>query len=215
MRLLASAAVLAFLLGGTAASAADLSGPMPFDWSGFYVGVQGGLDLTQPNEVAPTALPGSATEVSGGINAQTLYQTDSVVFGAILDGNIATPIASQSCPVTTRTCQAGSGGDFSLRGKLGYAQDNFLLYGTGGWGWADYQAKSYVTADGSALTADQRLLNGWVAGAGVSYAINSNWIANVEYLHYDLGSGTSYTTAGGETIAPTINSLTLGVGYKF
>ena len=214
MKLAFAAAALALMLGGTSAFAADMP-PAFHDWTGFYIGAQGGAAFTRPNEQVTSDLPASATEVSGGVNAQVLYQMDQFVFGAVADGNLSTPFASQTCVTdATRTCKTGSGSDFSLRGKLGFAQDNFMVYGTGGLGWADYQVNSYKTSDGSGALNDQRTLNGWVAGAGLSYAFSSNWISTMEYLHYDLGSGTSYSAAG-LTVAPTMDTFTVGLGYKF
>ncbi len=216
MRLAISAFVFALAIGEGSALAADVMVPMPLDWTGFYVGAQAGGAISRPNEKGSSDLPSSDTEITGGVNAQALYEMDQFVFGTIVDGNLSTALASQACTSNTAlTCKDGSGGDFSVRAKLGYAFDNVLLYGTGGWGWADYQMKSFKTSDGSGAFSDQRLLNGWVAGAGLSYAINEKWITSVEYLHYDLGSSNSYTGTGLETVAPTMDTVTMGIGYKF
>jgi outer membrane immunogenic protein len=180
--------IVTALLGTSSAMAADVVTPAAFDWSGFYAGAQVGAAFSRPNEQGSSSLPAVANEFTGGLNAQVLKQHNHLVFGAIVDGNLSTALASQTCPNVTRTCQDGSGGDFSLRGKLGFAANKFMFFGTGGWGWADYQKNSFVTANGSAPLNDRRLLSGWVAGAGISYAVNPHWIANVEYLHYDLGS---------------------------
>ena len=216
MKLAVAAALMGVLMSSSSVLAADMMPPGPLEWTGFYLGGQAGGALSRPNETGSSELPSSDLEIAGGVNAQALYQMDDFVFGAVIDGNISGPLASQTCTVaTTRTCQDGSSENFSARGKLGFAFDNIMIYGTGGWGWADYQKKSFLTADGSAALSDQRTLSGWVAGAGLSYAINDKWISNVEYLHYDLGSSSSYSVPGPETIAPSMDTVTVGIGYKF
>ena len=73
-------------------------------------------------------------------------------------------------------------GDFlaSIRGRLGFALDRFLVYGTGGAAFAG----ATVTADG--LGDDDVNFFGWVAGGGVEYAITDNITFGVEYLHYEF-----------------------------
>jgi outer membrane immunogenic protein len=39
-----------------------------------------------------------------------------------------------------------------------------------------------------------KTLTGWAVGAGLEYAIASNWSLKGEYLHYDMGSITYGTT---------------------
>jgi outer membrane immunogenic protein len=65
---------------------------------------------------------------------------------------------------------------------------------------------------------------GWVAGLGVEARIlNTNWLARLEYLHYDFGSGASSQTflpGGGLLNATTSGHLTndvvqAGISYKF
>ena len=81
----------------------------------------------------------------------------------------------------------------TLRGRLGFAADNFLIYGTGGLAYGHMEASADVELiddDGETVgyEASTDSTNwGWTAGAGVEYGIN-NWSLGLEYLYVDLGS---------------------------
>ncbi len=60
-----------------------------------------------------------------------------------------------------------------MRGRLGYAADRVLFYGTAGGAVGD------VTAGQSA---------GWTAGAGLEAALTENLTARIEYLYLKLGN---------------------------
>jgi outer membrane immunogenic protein len=67
-------------------------------------------------------------------------------------------------------------GSIRLRGGLGF--DRFLAYGTGGAAFRDFDDL------------------GWVAGAGVEYALTDRWTAGVEFLHYDFDDADSNVIRG-------------------
>lgn len=87
----------------------------------------------------------------------------------------------------------------SVRGRLGYASSNWMLYGTGGVAFADMDFNASVNCVGPVNGAgtlcdapgqsirptgfnDTRV--GWVAGAGLEFKPAANWIFGVEYLYY-------------------------------
>ena len=82
----------------------------------------------------------------------------------------------------------------TVRGKLGYAQNNWLLYATGGLAYGRVAASGNFVIPGALnFTGSTNPTNvGWTAGAGLNYALTSNWIVGVEYLYVDLGH-VSYT----------------------
>ena len=89
---------------------------------------------------------------------------------------------------------------------LGWVSDNWLFYGTGGFGWAyDKFTRTQLSAplnpaippfvDTNALQAGTVVTNshvrpGWVAGAGVEWALARTWTVKLEYLHFDTASET-------------------------
>jgi len=119
----------------------------------------------------------------------------------------------------------------TVRGRLGYAVDRLLFYGTGGAAFSNvsfsnaYQGHSPLGAGdefGAASASETK--TGWVAGGGIDYALAINWIVSVEYLHVDLGSiaASGLVTSGNDNTA-TMNFSTkirsdlvrAGVAYKF
>jgi outer membrane immunogenic protein len=94
----------------------------------------------------------------------------------------------------------------TLRGRVGFAADDVLFYGTGGFAYGDVKTSSLgiftgtftdattcsggCPASGTALFSGSRTKLGWTVGAGVEGALpyTTNWILRVEYLHVDLGT---------------------------
>lgn len=100
----------------------------------------------------------------------------------------------------------------TVRGRVGYAFDRFLVYGTGGFafGGVDYKAAFLSNAPGRPLAyagSFSGMETGYVYGGGVEYAIPADSFlakfnllsylnlfqsqavtVKAEYLHYDLGS---------------------------
>lgn len=95
----------------------------------------------------------------------------------------------------------------TVRGRLGYTFDRFMVYGTGGvaFGEVNTNVGFNCLIAGCAVSAfpiatsgsanDTR--TGWVAGAGIEWAFAGNWLVRAEYLHVDLG------TASGTVFLPT------------
>lgn len=80
----------------------------------------------------------------------------------------------------------------TVRGKLGYAQNNWLLYGTGGVAYGGVRTSGIFTLFGLGVPppfvgAASTTRGGWTMGGGLNYALTSNWIIGAEYLYVDLG----------------------------
>ncbi|NGX98035.1 MAG: porin family protein, partial [Candidatus Afipia apatlaquensis] len=110
----------------------------------------------------------------------------------------------------------------SIRGRLGWVWDRWLVYGTGGGAFAgiDYRTDYTGFAVNNPIT-DSRTLSGWVAGGGVEYAVANNWTVRAEYLYYDLGNETviNPTTTPGSNLVTTFDNrfhvVRAAVNYKF
>ncbi len=214
--------------------------PLLQSWAGFYLGAHGGYGWKDNDfSVNPfgTALIGGikSTGWLGGGQAGYNWQYGRAVAGLEIDGS-ATGIRGSSLPVTAE----GTTGTLSdnvkylgtARGRLGWTPaGDWLLYGTGGLAWERVN-RSLVE-----ITPSPNNINtvfsetphdhfGWVAGAGVETMIlNSNWIARLEYLHYDFGTVESTfvqtsTDPANPPIAErgghqTIETVRAGLSYKF
>ena len=179
------------------------------NWSGFYVGAMGGY--------AQENASGTGT-LSGGFAGGTLgynWQTGNWVFGIEADAAWADVGATVGIPglvsVTDKIRDMGS-----VRGRVGYAFDTVLIYGTGGYAWADNRLSATVV--GAGTIAESRILSGWAAGAGVEVMFAPKWSVKAEYLYRSFDSQTYF--AG---IIPTgiaigtlnLNSVQVGVNYHF
>lgn len=99
--------------------------------------------------------------------------------------------------------------------RLGYAWNQFLLYGKAG--VAIGRVSSTLTANANACFGLACSFNaeathvGYTVGAGVSYAFTSNWILGLEYDYYDLGA----ENYGGQTIPSTLWNVAYAVQPRF
>ena len=101
-----------------------------------------------------------------------------------------------------------------FRSRLGYAGwNNFLPYLTGGAGIGNIKATSPF-GDASKTQI------GWTLGAGLEYAMWSNWSVKLEYLYVDLGKfdcGVSCSGVAGSTdnVSFNANIVRAGLNYRF
>lgn len=183
------------------AHAADLAYPAPaayaapapvFSWTGFYVGGNAGYGWGTADYSDDT------DGFLGGVQAGYNWQVGQVVFGLETDiqaSNIESPNFTLDYFGT-------------IRARLGFAMDQFLVYGTGGFA---YGSGSYEVLG---LTNSQTQ-TGWTIGAGGEYAFAPNWSARVEYLYVDLGSQNFDTITGPVDVGTDANIVRLGVNYRF
>jgi outer membrane immunogenic protein len=122
----------------------------------------------------------------------------------------------------------------SITGRVGYAWDNFLLYGKGGAAFAhnSYSLHNLVQVNGvdcpagggagiicNATGSTNR--TGWTVGAGFEWAFARNWSAMVEYDHYGFGNkGVSFTDPNTPSLAvinikQSVDVVKAGINYRF
>ena len=76
----------------------------------------------------------------------------------------------------------------TVRGRLGYAMDRFLVYGTGGVAFAGVTGNvSNVEGSGDDRD-DDSTYTGWTIGAGAEYAVTDMISLKAEYQYADFGS---------------------------
>jgi high affinity Mn2+ porin len=244
-----SCLLLAAALSVTAADAADTSMPVkaqPFsftnyDWTGFYAGVHVGYGTGSSNWTAQnTAAPGPDLSGStdlysraggqlGGFQAGYNYMLPSrIVYGFETDvsfPNYINGAQSFSSP-TIGQAETGEAVEFTAtaRGRLGYAFNNWMFYGTGGFALAyDQLSRTQdvgTPTGGTAVpgTVEQQMLGriGWTAGAGVEYAFAPNWTAKAEYLFSDFGNHSNLYAQGVQLFDSDLilQEFRLGLNYR-
>jgi len=217
--LLTTISLLAFT--AAAAVAADLPRQMPakapamvpvgYNWTGFYLGINGGYGWGRSSWDAV----GTSTDVSGGMVGLTAgYNWQAMgspwVFG--LEGDIDwTNIKGSSALCGGLICETQNNWFGTVRGRVGYAWDRFLPYVTGGVAFGDVEANR----TGFAGSSDTNV--GWTVGAGIEGVLAGNWTAKLEYLYADLGDTTCSAVACGTAtnVDLQVNIVRAGVNYRF
>jgi outer membrane immunogenic protein len=234
---LVATTTLNFGLATAAASAADIAvkAPViqPFSWTGCYVGVEGGgiWGRSQHTAADPTRADfgrpiSKGFDLSGGLVGGTVgcnYQISNWVFGVEDDisWTNATGGANDIAPFNTAAMSHTSEKWLdTLRGRVGYAWDRVLFYGTGGAAFAG----TAVQVCNLSCFGDSQNRTGWAAGAGIEYAAWDHVTMKVEYLHADFGSRTyinpsiltpNNTTVVTRNVTLTNDLVRVGVNYKF
>jgi outer membrane immunogenic protein len=203
----------ALTLGTVTASAADLPArtytkapPAPvvaaYDWSGFYIGVNGGGGGGQICMNFFLSFDGGCQNPSGGLAGGQIgynWQLSSLVLGLELSGDWANltgnNVAVGFSPVTDHSHVSGL---FMATARAGYAWDRALLYVRGGAAWAreDYSVTCNGVVPGggactpvgaTAITGSETRFGG-VVGAGFEYAVTNNLILGVEGDYLPFGT---------------------------
>jgi high affinity Mn2+ porin len=104
----------------------------------------------------------------------------------------------------------------TLRGRVGYAFNPWLLYVTGGLAWA--QAR-FLESPGVGNDEDKalRIRTGWALGAGVEVPIAAAWTARLEYIYDYLGSvhAAFPSGIGHESGSMSLGTVRLGLNRQF
>jgi outer membrane immunogenic protein len=203
-------------------------------WNGFYAGVIGGYanekasfdgsDLASSIITSPTTISGLNTS-GGGLGAfgGANWQMGQLVFG--IEGEwsrywlkVTRGVTIDLNPLPPASANLSAEIDWaaSLRGRLGFAFGNVLLYGTAGGVTA--MARGNISASGvvNASYSDSTMLPGWVLGGGIEAQLSPNWIARGEYLRFHFGNVGSLTSGTVPiTDSVDINNVRAAIAYKF
>ena len=227
------------LATGASALAADL-GPAPvkapmaapmmaaaYNWSGFYVGVNGGGGWSNFTGVGGT-IPGvnslNASGAVAGGQAGGNYQIGNVVLGLEGSYDWADIRNTQVGPLGAGTLTLVTKNDYiaTVAGRVGYAFDRVLIYGKGGAAFTRDRLDANLAGPvpGTATGSFDR--TGWLAGAGVEWAFWGNWSVKAEYDYMGFAAMNegNFVTTGGLAVTPAtvklnVQTATVGFNYKF
>ena len=110
----------------------------------------------------------------------------------------------------------------SIRGRVGYAFDHFLLYGTGGFAWSyDQVTRNQLASPGGGAVAagtidpQQMWRLGWAAGVGMEVPLTDKWTATAEYLWTGFPNRTATFTTGTEVYQSSLTMESIRVGLNY
>jgi outer membrane immunogenic protein len=249
------AAVIAVGIAGAAAAQTQTQ------WTGYYLGGNVGYGwgtahvatstvFSPTGYFATSSVPAIASAGAGsvkpsglalGVTAGYNFQSTNVVYGGEFDFNYDHNDQTRSvtavypcCAPTSFTIKQTAGLDYlsTLRGRIGYAKDRWMIYGTAGAALAKIKydevfTDTFATANESMALSKTKL--GWTAGIGAEYDLQNKWTLKGEFIHAAFGniSGTSNNmTAFTPAIAfPTntfshstdlkVNLFRFGFNYRF
>jgi outer membrane immunogenic protein len=241
----ALASVVSLGISGLA-SAADLpvyrKAPAPivetYNWTGFYVGLEGGGDFgrTQvihgPNDPRvglpniPETNAFNTTAGLAGVVAGYNYQINQVVLG--IEGDFSGVWGATSsfdvAPFNSAfSQQVEQRWLATVRGRVGFlVQPNLLIYGTAGYAASEVRQTVFGPI-GSAVVpiAENQTMTGWTAGAGAEWRFFGNWSAKAEYLFVDLGQKSFFNPAPNLTFVSDqrvklrSDIVRVGINYQF
>jgi outer membrane immunogenic protein len=172
-----------------------------FNWNGPEIGVLLGYGWGRAKAPAPYGNFG-ADGVGGGAYAGYNFQVaPQVVLG--IEGDIT----ANGMKGSVAGLSVSNNWNATLRGRAGWAYNQFLLYGTGGLAVGGLKAETPSLSDGKSVA-------GWTIGGGIEAMLTSTVTARAEYRYTDLGShGFASVPAG--NVGFSSNQLMLGVGMKF
>lgn len=185
---------------------------MPYNWTGLYVGINGGGGWGTSDWSGATGTSGA--NPSGAVLGGTVgynWQMNQVVFG--LEGDIdwsSIRGSTNTAPCTT-SCETRNDWLGTARGRIGYAFDRVMPYVTGG------LAVGNIKASPASFGGSNETKAGWTLGGGVEAAIAGPWTAKVEYLYVDLGK--TNCAAGSCAVSTDVsfhtNVVRAGLNYRF
>ncbi|WFU68471.1 outer membrane beta-barrel protein [Bradyrhizobium sp. CB2312] len=190
------------------ASAADLAArpytkaPPPvvatvYDWSGFYIGINGGggsarkcWDFVGVGGALFGEGCHSATGGTAGGQVGYRWQSANWVFGLEGQGNWADFSGDNISAVSGLRDRSKIDAFGLITGQMGYAWNNVLFYVKGGGAVVSDRYRSYDVPTGLEFDRASETRWGGAVGAGVEFGFAPNWTVGFEYDHLFLGTRT-------------------------
>ena len=215
-----------------------------YDWTGFYIGVNGGggwshkcWDVTNILGVTlPTALSDGCHNATGGVAGGQIgyrWQSASWVFGLEAAGDWANLKGSNSSPLLAGTIfnvtdQSKINALGFFTGQVGYAWNAALLYVKGGAAVTGTNYNIQTTLGNLNVASASATRWGGTIGVGFEYGFAPNWSAGLEYDHLFMGNrSVDFTSTGALAFAPVgtlfrtdtihqnVDMITARINYRF
>jgi outer membrane immunogenic protein len=208
-----------------AASAADMPQAAPYkapvvspayNWTGFYLGAMGGYGWSDRVTIGGIAVTNA--DIKGGFAGGTVgfnYQAPGSMFVFGIESDAAwSDIQHTEGFFGIASAQERIKSFGSVTGRLGIAVDSVLLYGKGGYSWAENQ----ISATALGFTASEsHFHNGWTIGGGAEWAFAGPWSAKAEYMfaRYNAENYLAFPGFAGIGLAADVHTIKAGINYRF
>ena len=225
----------AMLAAPFAAGAADVAivppvSQAPLSWTGFYAGVHLASGWANPTWQSGTGqaglqglvpFPGGASGngAVGGGQVGWNYQAGPWVLGVEAAISAADINAVTACAAGAFICSVNVDGLGTATGRLGFAFDQFLVYGKAG-AAVEHSRDAMVLRPFTAFSFNgSATRSGWTAGTGVEFAFNPALSAFAEYDFLDFGTrgiAMINSTGVGARVALSehVHLVKVGLNYK-
>jgi outer membrane immunogenic protein len=227
-------AVSALALSAAGASAADLAARPYFeppraaaiyDWSGFYVGANGGYGwTTESRYFLGSTTPYTSFSPSGGAaGGQVGWRTQagSFVWGFDMQADWAN-LTGSATPGNIAQPQTKVNALAAFAVTAGWAVNNVLFYGKAGAMMANNTFTDFHFNNPPASTQSNEQRWGGMLGAGLEYGFTPNWSFAVEYEHGFLGAvNDTFNVVGTGAPGPVkrvyqdVDLITGRINYRF
>jgi outer membrane immunogenic protein len=194
-----------------------------YDWTGFYIGINGG-GASSHNCWSIAGVSEGCHDATGGVVGGQIgyrWQSANFVFGIEGQGDWADLKGSNTsavvgAPFTNQTKINAIG---LITGQVGYAWNNVLWYVKGGAAVTDTKYNGFVAG----IQFDQASEARWggVVGTGLEFGFSPNWSVAVEYDHLFMGNrNISFATPGGaftrtDNVRQDVDMGTVRVNYRW
>ena len=216
--------------------------PIAYSWTGFYAGGQvgGGWFSSQTTHIDPTgSFPAGWVDSTingrgflGGGYAGYNYQINQFVIG--IDGDYSWAdlkgSGSDISPINfgTTTHDETVKWIATVTGRVGYAVNNWMFFGKGGWAWAGFDGNSStfnVLGVNRSNATSSETRDGWTLGTGVEWGFLPNWSAKLEYDYVKFNTSnfnstltsvaTGVVTTPARSATSDLSMVKLGIAYRF
>jgi outer membrane immunogenic protein len=247
MRALLVGVAVAAIAGPALAAEMTLPGPVqtysrtsntlmqPYDWTGFYFGAVAGYGRSKTDGstintatgAVDASVSGTTSNIHEGGQVGFDYMTGSrFVIGILADAatgddHIVNLVNAAGTAMHSEESKNVAGG--TVRGRIGYALYNVMLYGTGGWAWTvgsvvrtQVIGKAGKATPGTVESGPANL-TGWIVGGGLSFGFWRNWevFGEYRYTSYQSNNVVFPIAQRSLTSSTSANSIAAGLNFKF
>ncbi|HEY5336851.1 MAG TPA: outer membrane beta-barrel protein [Rhizomicrobium sp.] len=218
--------------------------PAGNDWSGFYIGAEGGAQFDHTHFALPSdthddlqQTSKDRTSITGGGLFGYSFQAGNTVYG--IEGDVSSGGGTSSvtactvpdgCFVTTHDSfttlnHLKSNWSGRLRARVGFVSGDMLFYAAAGYSYADTKLSLVGLCFNAANPtvplvfnfARSRNLSGFNLGVGMERELGEHFVARAEYVYDDFGSTTYAGSAewNDRRISANDGMLRVAVAYRF